>query len=195
MVSLSGSFWGGILLVGASVGIGSVLLPSQIIENLELTSTKTRSLEGSDSGKQEFSSEQKTTHNSDTPNSPEGKVEESARTNEGDSVSSEPNDESTKDTPVALPQASTQRTGCVIYKLISSKPWKFEKFGSGDSFLERKSKTAAYNRIKGACDKAKGGNILVKNKHQYWFTWEWDYDGKDPGESEFRKYLQSNSEK
>ncbi|AEW45537.1 hypothetical protein MHC_03385 [Mycoplasma haemocanis str. Illinois] len=175
MIFSSGSFWGGVFLVGASVGIGSFLLPEQIFESLELTSAKTRSEEASSNS--EISKEPQ-------PTSTPGTEKNTQDTNSG---------KGSQSVPTASQQTTSEKTGCVIHKLMSStsKPWKFEKVGNGDKFLKEKEKTDAYKRIKAACDGAKGNDILIRNKKQSLWSWwlEWDYDVKDQSEVEFKTYL------
>ncbi|AEW45541.1 hypothetical protein MHC_03405 [Mycoplasma haemocanis str. Illinois] len=181
MVFSSGSFWGGVLLVGASIGIGSVLLPEQIFESLELTSAKTRSAEESNHKSEEAKSESVQSTSASAGHSEES----SSKTAETSQAS--PETSSNTSTP-----AVTQKSGCTIHKLISSvgKSWQFEKVEDKDSFL--KGRTDSYKRIKEVCDKSEGKNILVKKKNQSWWPWrqmEWDYDGKDQDGAEFKKYL------
>ncbi|AEG72959.1 hypothetical protein HF1_06360 [Mycoplasma haemofelis str. Langford 1] len=206
MASLSGLFWGGMVLAGAGVGVGSALLPSQILESLELTTSKTKS-EASYSEDEEFSSEpskagqvQESTQSTNTSGSSEGKVETlkiSEVAGERLVIKGSHAEGNPEDVPIALPQVAPKKTGCVIHQLVSSssKPWKFKNVGSGESFLNGKRQTAAYKRIKAACDKAEGGSILIKNKKQSWLTWDWDYEDKDQKGSEFTSYLSKEESK
>ncbi|AEW45539.1 hypothetical protein MHC_03395 [Mycoplasma haemocanis str. Illinois] len=182
MVFSSGSFWGGIFLVGASVGVGSLLIPEQIFEVLELTSAKTKSAgESKEQASPESIKEDPKLESISTSSSSEGKSD----------VKESSGEVKNSDTSTTLPKVVSEKTGCVIHQLISSRPWQFKKFGSGESFLKGRQETAAYNRIKEACAKAKGGDILITNKYQSWWSLrpEWDYIAKDQDITEFKEYL------
>ncbi|AEG72958.1 hypothetical protein MHF_0688 [Mycoplasma haemofelis Ohio2] len=86
-----------------------------------------------------------------------------------------------------------EKGGCMIYVLGSSsvKPWRFKDPVVGDQFLSQNSTSVnAKKRIKEACDKAKGGGVLVfKNFRNNWWG-EWDYSQEKQDGSEFKGHLQ-----
>ncbi|AEG72951.1 hypothetical protein MHF_0681 [Mycoplasma haemofelis Ohio2] len=94
--------------------------------------------------------------------------------------------------PSEQPKVPEEKKGCMVYVLESSRysPWKFKSPTTREDFWSKyNTKTTERKRIEEACEKAKGGGILVFK--EYW-TGNLDYSSEKQNHSEFQKHLQGN---